>query len=390
MNITIVTPYYAPAWGYGGPPKLLHEFALALKQRGHRINVITCDSLNGTRSKAYQDRFEGIPIYRLKTFSNYLAWSHKIFLPIGAKKYLARTLKTADFVFCSDLRHTLNISASTVCKKYQIPYSIAAYGEIAITKDWKSIFKNLYDLLYGKRIARLAMFLFAQTEHEMKAYKKYIGEHKNITLFPLAIDLAPFDKLPSINIFRKKYNLTLRDKLVLFVGRFNRYKGIDSLIKSINRIKTSVPNIKLVLVGRDDGYLSELKDMIQEYKLENHVIITPPLYNIDTIEAYSSADVFVITPPHSEETSLASLAALACGCPVIVNENCQIPWLDESNAGITIKKSENPDDALLQVLKYGKVGQKMGINARTLAHTRYSWVTRVKDFETLVSQQLKG
>lgn len=385
MKIVIVTPYYAPAWAYGGPPKLLHEFAQALKQRGHNVKIISCDVLDHRRSKPYYDLIEGISVYRLKTLSNTLAWKQKIFLPLGATRYLTKTLKNVDFVFCSDLRHLLNISVYKVCKKFNIPYSIAAYGEISITHDWKSIFKKIYDVLYGYRIAKKARFLLAQTKHEMEAYKKYVGSQKSITLFPLALDMSPFKKLPPKNSFRQKFNLSSHDKVVLFVGRFNAYKGIDLLLKSVTALRKKLPRLKLVLVGRDDGYLSEINKTIKILNLENMVIITSPLFNDDVIAAYSDADVFVITPPHSEETSLASLAALACGCPVIVNENCQIPWLDANKAGITIKAHKKPEKALQTMLSSAKLRQQMSHHARILAFKKYNWEQRAKDFENLIS-----
>ena len=384
MKILISTPYYAPAWGYGGPPKLLHEFALALKKNGHKVYIITCDLLDNKRSVSYDDSFENISIYRLKTASNYLAWKHKIILPIGAFSYLNKIVKDFDFVFCSDLRHILNIAAYRACKKYNVPYSIAAYGEIAITDDWKKIFKKIYDILFGFQIAKNANYLFAQTEHEAQAYRNYIGNLFSIKIFPLAIDTKPFAKLPKKNLFREKNNISQSDKIVLFVGRFNKYKGIGELIKSVCELWHKITNIKLVLIGRDDGYLEEMKKIIDKNNLHETIIFPGALYNQDIISAYVDTDVFILTPTHSEETSLASLAALACGCPVIVNNNNQIPWLDKYNAGIVLRKNQSPYHSLRYLLTHDKVKKRMSIAARKLALGKYSWDQRVKDFENLI------
>jgi glycosyltransferase involved in cell wall biosynthesis len=60
------------------------------------------------------------------------------------------------------------------------------------------------------------------------------------------------------------------------------------------------------------------------------------LYGDDRFAAYADADVFCLTPPHWEETSVAALEAAACGTPVVVSEQADIPGLQEAGGGFVV------------------------------------------------------
>ena len=56
----------------------------------------------------------------------------------------------------------------------------------------------------------------------------------------------------------------------------------------------------------------------------------------DRFAAYGDADVFCLTPRHWEETSVAALEAAACGTPVVVTEQSEIPGLGASGGGFVV------------------------------------------------------
>jgi glycosyltransferase involved in cell wall biosynthesis len=61
-----------------------------------------------------------------------------------------------------------------------------------------------------------------------------------------------------------------------------------------------------------------------------------PLYGDERFEAYVDADVFCLTPRHWEETSVASLEAAACGTPVVVTEQAELPGLAPETGGFVV------------------------------------------------------
>ena len=72
-NILFITPYFAPSWGYGGPPKVLHILSKELTRRGFNINVATTDAFDEKRIGNLRETLNGVKIYRFRNISNYLA-----------------------------------------------------------------------------------------------------------------------------------------------------------------------------------------------------------------------------------------------------------------------------------------------------------------------------
>jgi D-inositol-3-phosphate glycosyltransferase len=95
--------------------------------------------------------------------------------------------------------------------------------------------------------------------------------------------------------------------------------------------------------------------------------------------AYVDCDLFAITPTHYEETSLASLTASAVGRPVLINDRCGVPWLDEYQAGVCVPHAlEALASALGELLADPERMAEMGKNARRMVEERF-WLPRVVD-----------
>ena len=73
-------------------------------------------------------------------------------------------------------------------------------------------------------------------------------------------------------------------KIILYLGRIHQIKGLDLLVESYKKIVDKDNNIVLVIVGPDGGYLSSLKEKIRKLNLDDKVIFTGPLYDIDKLE----------------------------------------------------------------------------------------------------------
>ena len=62
------------------------------------------------------------------------------------------------------------------------------------------------------------------------------------------IVMIPRIKLPS-QYLRKEFGFSDQDKVLLFFGYVRKYKGLDLLIDAFPKIKLSIPNSKLLIVG---------------------------------------------------------------------------------------------------------------------------------------------
>ena len=106
-------------------------------------------------------------------------------------------------------------------------------------------------------------------------------------------------------------------KIILYIGRFGRYKGLDYLIKALALLPE---NYLLVLVG-DGPERPIVETLTQELKLERRVLRFNHVPYSDLPKYYSAADVFVLPSiDRGEAFGLVVVEAMACGVPVVTTE----------------------------------------------------------------------
>jgi glycosyltransferase involved in cell wall biosynthesis len=181
---------------------------------------------------------------------------------------------------------------------------------------------------------RRAALLLAQTAHEAELYQDFGGRSETIRLLPLPLSPIDLDLQSIRGSFRAKIGVDDDERLLLFLGRINRLKGLDVLIESVQPLLGD--GTSLAVVGRDDGQLAEIASRFGELIADGRVRLTGPLYDDDRFAAYVDADVFCLTPPHWEETSVATLEAAACGTAVVVSEQADLPGLAAAGGGFVV------------------------------------------------------
>jgi len=370
LKILFVIPYFAPAWGYGGPARLAFDYARELVKRRHRVTVYASDALDQkSRIKEKHDFIDDIEVFYLPNLSNFLAW-RKIFLPLGFPRVLRKNIRDFDIVHCFDFRTFQNIWVHKYALENRIPYVVSILGQTGRGEGFRKPIKLVYDYLWGREILNDTAMVFAQNDHEREDLMIFGVKENKIALLPLALDFSEFKKLPKKGKFRQKHGIKKDDFLILFVGRIHYLKGIDFIIRALPKIKKKIKNTKLVVVGRDDGYLESLRSLVKEKNLEKSVIFTGPIYGKERVTVYRDADLFVITPWHFEETSLASLEAAACGTPIIINQKCEVPYLEEFRGGITIM-TEDPETIAEAIANLSFQKNKMGKMARKMIREKF-------------------
>ncbi|MCL5075301.1 MAG: glycosyltransferase [Chloroflexi bacterium] len=354
-------------------------------QRGHHVTVYTTDVLDArARNNCRYDNLDGIEIYYLPNLSNWLAWNHKIFLPLGFRKMLKENINTFDVIHLSDFRTYPNAICYLYAKRSKIPYILSAYGSLPRATGVKRPVKQIYDWLFGYGMLHGAHKVVAQTENEAREYEKLGLSRDKIELITLGIDFSSFTDLPPRGAFRQQYGLDNNEKVVLFLGRIHEYKGLQLLVKAFAEYYRMQPNSRLVIVGRDDGYLSTIQNLVGTLGIGSRTIFLGPLYGQDKLPVYRDADVFALSPTHYEETSVAVLEACACGTPVIVTEQTSVPGLDEYEAGLTVTCDEQSlGDALCTILEDDQLRNKMGERARLLIEERFVWDVVIDKIERL-------
>jgi len=109
--------------------------------------------------------------------------------------------------------------------------------------------------------------------NEAEQYRRMGVPEEKIAIIPNWIDLSEYASLPPEDSFKKKFGLKEREKIVLYLGRIHKIKGIDILVKAFANV-IKLDSVRLVVGGTDDGYLSELQALIKALRIEHNVLIT--------------------------------------------------------------------------------------------------------------------
>jgi glycosyltransferase involved in cell wall biosynthesis len=154
-----------------------------------------------------------------------------------------------------------------------------------------------------------------------------------VVVIPLSIS-SNFENL--IGIERKPnepFNL-------LFVGRLRKYKGVDVLINSIKNL-----NVKLIIVGEGAEFFS-LYNLVKALNLTDKVIFKKGLTDLELIDEYKNADLFVLPSINEAEAfGIVQLEAMSFGLPVINTKlNSGVPFVSIDNfTGITVTPNNVED-----------------------------------------------
>lgn len=374
-HLVIVCSYFAPAWGYGGPPMVLYTLAKELVRKGKKVTVITTDAKDEKRNKILTETIAGIDIFRFPTISNTLSYKAKIFYVAGNLEKAKIYIKRADVVLFSGVRHFINWQLYKFVYQKNIPYGIFAFGQVPRGKGMKSVVKKILDRLWVKDFVKKASYRFCQTEHEREMFNNFFEISLQKTqLLRLPVARKTYQKETNfLQNFKKKWQIYKNNQILIFVGRLHYLKGVDILIRSLKPLFLANKNLKLIIVGRDDGEERNLRILVSP-DLKQQIIFAGPIYGQNLLTIYRFVSCFVFTPRYWEETSLACLEALACGVPVVTSKRAEIPYLEEYKAGyIIINTDEDIRNSVTQIIEDTKKKKdKISRQAKKLVNDHFS------------------
>jgi len=107
------------------------------------------------------------------------------------------------------------------------------------------------------------------------------------------------------------------EKIVMYVGRFVREKGIHVLLNAASVVLAQEPRTKFVIVG--GGYREHLEKFVRWYGLQEKVLFTGFMANRSLYQVFRIADVAVF-PSLYEPFGIVALEAMAAGAPVVTSD----------------------------------------------------------------------
>jgi glycosyltransferase involved in cell wall biosynthesis len=293
MRILQAFDFLSTTYG-GGTVNILYQLTKTLQARGHDVTICTSN-----------DRIDNCD-FKVKAYRSWLNLPGIRVTP-GIINF---KINDYDIIHFHSYRSIQNAFLYYKAIKHNVPYVIDAHGSTIDLNGSKQYLRSLFDSFIGYKALKNADVLISETEIGVKEYQK-LGVIKNIQLLHPLFDISEFTDLPVKGLFRSKYQI--KERIVLFIGRIHKLKGIDVLAKAVKRLD----DVKLVVVGQDDGFKSELDKLIKELGI--NVLFTGYLSGKDKLSALVDTDILV-QPSLNEAGARPSMESILCDTPVIVTK----------------------------------------------------------------------
>jgi glycosyltransferase involved in cell wall biosynthesis len=174
--------------------------------------------------------------------------------------------------------------------------------------------------------------------------------------------------------------------VILSLGRVEAYKRIDVVVDALPRVLATVPQARLVIVGRGDA-LAALVRQVVRLGLGHAVEFRGFVDEHEKVALYQSARVFV-NPSEKEGWGLTVLEAAACGVPAVASDS---PGLRDSvrhdETGILVPHGDVAQcaAALLRLLTDDTLWNRLRIGALAWA-ARFGWDAVTDEVEAVVER----
>jgi glycosyltransferase involved in cell wall biosynthesis len=393
MNIALVCPASLPATQFGGIVFLAVDLAREISEMGHNVTIYTTDldfsngPNNFNKKLPRIEKFEKFSINRTHTW-----FSLKLFF-INTSMSKEIENDKPDIIHTIGLRSFQSIIAWRIAKKLNIPLVISDQGGLTTHPflDESGFFlKTLYKIqdFFIRKIINYASAISVANEYEKKIFLS-LNKKSRIKIIRNGVNLK---KLVSKHNFKEKYQIN--SKFILFVGRFSKSKGIETLINALNMIKNELKDTdtRLVIMGVDFGYQNEMEKLIKKLNLseEIEVIKNPP--RDDVISAYGESE-FLVLPSQWELSPLVPLESFAFKKPVISTNSHGIPYTVQNNKNGILVEPENSlelSHAIVKLLLDDDLRKRLGLSGYEYVREECNCISMAKNSLKLYEQVLEN
>lgn len=333
---------------------------------------------------------------------------HEVFVIAPSKKFKNTVNKESD-VIVYGIRSVI-IPKVIYPSDFRIPITVGSSKIRSILKEIKPDIINIQDhFMIGSKIAKEGRRLgipiigtnhfmpenfihylyppkFAKEMVKGLAWKSFIRVYKNLNIIttptktaadliknlglknpiiPISngVDLQRFNIKNNGSYLRKRYKIKDFEKVVLFVGRLDKEKHIEVLIKAFAK---TLPHrqVRLVITGKGTEK-ARLNKLAKRLKIDKEVIFTGFVSNSDLPFLYRIADLFVIASI-AELQSIATLEAMASGLPIVAAKIMALPELvHDGQNGYLFQEgdSETLSNYIIKILENSVLRKKMSKNS---------------------------
>ena len=332
MKIGFLIPSFYPATAYGGPIFASWYLAKALGARGHRVQVSTTNA-------NFNQYLTLRPNWETEVAKNvFVTYYHDTVLNrLSLRQILAleSDIAKADVVHVHSIFNILAPVAAKFALLRKKPVLLTPHGSLcsdALAR--KSSYKELWLRSLIRPIARQMAWHATSTQeaNDITTVTGASASNVYVVRHGLPNNLPPPNPLDRAAFFAKFAPERVPGPIIASMGRLERNKGFDILIRALPAVRERVPGTTLFIAGPDQGEKPHLTSLARQLGMSEHVVFLDFLGEQDRSDFFGNADLFALAS-HHENFGLVYAEALALGTPIVATKNTPWQGIDEAGCG---------------------------------------------------------
>ncbi len=326
INVLMVTAQYFPIMG--GVETHVHEVGRRLVRAGVNVTVLTTMPHAGTVTVPRKEIIEGMNIIRVP------AWPEQRDYYLAPAMYAVIREKAWDLVHCQGCHTLVPPLAMIAARMARIPYILTFHtgghsspARSHIRKVQWQLQRQLY--AHATRLIGVSRFEMDYFHQTLKLPAQQFSVMSNgSTLPPIKPPLLRTDAA----------------KLIMSVGRLEKYKGHQYLITALPKIRERYPDARLLILGKGP-YETALRELGQRVGVSQWMEIraVPAQDRLLMAETLAQASLVTLLSEY-EAHPVAVMEAVALQRPVLVANNSGLKELAEQGLARAVELSSTPEE----------------------------------------------
>lgn len=332
-RVLMVTPRYFP--DMGGIETHVHEVGQRLVRQGVDITLLTTRPAVGGRNVATEDNIGGMRVRRVEN------WCPQRDYYIAPEIFFIIKHGNWDFIHCQGCHTFVPPLTMLAAKAAHIPY-IVTFHTGGHSSSWRNHVRSTQWHLLSP-LLRSAKRLIGVSHFEANYFRSL-----------LHLPARQFAVIPNggtLPLVHDTCDLSSDQKLILSVGRLERYKGHHHLIMALPLIRRGCPDARLLIVG-SGPYEGALRLLAQQQHVAEHVEIraVEPGNRQEMAQLFARAALVTLLSEY-EAHPVSVMEALALCRPVLVSATSGLRELAQQGLAQAIPLKSTPIEIARAVLQ---------------------------------------
>lgn len=248
-----------------------------------------------------------------------------------------------------------------------------------------------------KTLLETADRVVATSPQEEEHMRSLISTQGNIEIIPCGTDIQRFGNV-SREAARQQLGLDPNAKIVLYVGRFDPRKGIETIVRACGQSPVrEIENLKLIIGGgsrpghSDGDERDRIEGIVNELGLQD-VTSFPGRLGLDNLHLYYAAADVCGVASHYEPFGLVAIEAMASNTPVVASAvgGLQFTVIPEVTGLLAPPKDDAAfAQAMSRILRDSDWRDQLGQQGRDRVETMFSWDGVAAQLSKLYKRVLK-